>query len=276
MSYKSISTNIAILLFCLTACTKQTKDTTLPCKVASDAAWVQELESKNPLKDSTNITSVYFRFDTIINEVEVSGILYPKYNEGYGWEGHESGVRMFFHSRQTDIEYIWTNMNYKPYFMSINVANIICDKHFNGFKNGDAYIFRYDTTTCEYSYNSLLPYAEYQFYDADFDGEDELILGSYVGGPHGSPSFEIYDITDSELVLKKVTNEDEHFSFDTSTKFDLENKTITNTLYCGACDYWGEYDYKTDEKGNIYLLYHVTFVSDSNQDIISDTTFYNL
>ena len=281
MSYKSISTNIAILLFCLTACTKQTKDTTLPCKVASDVSWVHELECKNPLKDSANIVSVYFRFDTIVNNFEVSGILYPKYNDGYGWEGYESGARLFFHSRQTDKEYIWTNMDYKeeaykPYFMSINVVNIICDKHFNGFKNGDAYIFRYDTTTYEYSdNNSLLPYAEYQFYDADFDGEDELILGSYVGGPHGSPGFEIYDFTDSELVLKKVTNKDDHFSFDTSTIFDLENKTITNILYCGACGYWGEYDYKTDEKGNLYLLYHVSFVSDTNQNIISDTTFYN-
>ena len=43
--------------------------------------WVQELKNKNPLKDSTNYISVYFRFDTIINDFEVSGILYPFYSE---------------------------------------------------------------------------------------------------------------------------------------------------------------------------------------------------
>ena len=71
--------------------------------------WMQELENKNPLKDSTEYISVYFRFDTIINDFEVSGILYPYYSEQYGWSMYENGVRLFFHSRNTSKEYIWTD-----------------------------------------------------------------------------------------------------------------------------------------------------------------------
>lgn len=57
-----------ILLIALSACTHTNN-------------WVQELENKNPLKDSTEYIRVFFRFDTIINDFEVSGILYPFYSE---------------------------------------------------------------------------------------------------------------------------------------------------------------------------------------------------
>ena len=95
--------------------------------------------------------------------------------------------------------------------MSRNVYNIVHSEGFNGFKSGDTYIFHYDTTTVEYAKNPLLPYAEYQFYDADFDGEDELILGYYGGGPHGCTCYEIYDITDSALLLKSPIDEEGNF-----------------------------------------------------------------
>ena len=71
---------------------------------ACKPSWVRELERKNPLRDSTQYTSVYFRFDTIINDFEVSGILYPAYEDVHGWNGYENGVRLFFHSLKTDKE----------------------------------------------------------------------------------------------------------------------------------------------------------------------------
>ena len=277
MNQKSLHFLCLLMLFA-TACSNQPADPTMPYKVSPNAQWVLNLQQRNALKDSANYTNVYFRFDTILNDFEVSGILYPKPDEKYGWEPHESGVRLFFHNLKTDKEYLWTNMNYeeeayKPYFMSINETNIIYEKHSKAFKDGDAYIFHYDTTTCECSDNSLLPYAEYQFYDADFDGEDELILGYYVGGPHGSSSYGIYEITDSMLVRKEVEGEC-CFGFDKSTKFDIENRIITNTLYVGAYA-WGDYVYKVDEKGGIHRWYHVYFDSDTNHNILSaDTTFY--
>ena len=241
--------------------------------------WVQELENKNPLKDCADVISVYFRFDTIINDFEVSGILYPNYSDKSGWSDMENGARLFFYSRTTGKEYIWTDWDsecscFKNYFMSRNVYNIVHSEGFNSFHNGDTYIFHYDTMTAKYANNLLLPYAEYQFYDADFDGEEELILGYYTGGPHGSPSFEIYEITDSGLAMKSVIDEDGYFSLDSSTKFDPENKTITNTIDDGAYA-WGEYVYQADENGDLHRLFYASFVSDFEHNIVStETTFY--
>lgn len=258
---------------------KQDTEQELPEKVTADILWVLDLQQKNPLKDSADIVSVYFRFDTIINNFEVSGVLYPSYTKEYGWDSHENGVCLFFHNLKNGKEYVWTDWDckcscFKNYFISKNVSNIVSDKRFNGFKNGDTYIFHYDTTTAKYANNDLLPYAEYQFYDVDFDGEDELILGYYFGGPHGSPSFEIYEITDSGLAMKSVIDEDGYFFLDTSTKFDSKNKTIVNTIHDGAYA-WGEYVYQADRKGDLYRLYYASFVSDFEHNIVSaDTTFF--
>lgn len=52
-------------------------------------------------------------------------------------------------------------------------------------------------------------YAEYQFWDVDNDGENELLLGFYGGGPHGITAYETYEITDSGLVSKSMAF-DEH------------------------------------------------------------------
>lgn len=266
------------IVFVANACTKQSRND-MPEKVESDAKWVQELVEKNPLKDSINITSVYFRFDTIINDFEVNGIFYPSYFPEYGWDAHENGVYLYFRSLKTGKEYCYTTWNdtcgyFSSYFMSINISNIVCDKTFDGYKNGDAYIFRYYTTIDTISDNSLLPYAEYQFYDADFDGEDELIIGSYVGGPHGSPCYDIYDMTDSRLVQKKADDRFRSFWLDSDSEFDSENKQIRNTIYEGAYA-WGEYIYNVNEEGQYHLLYHMYFVSDFDHNIIhSDTTYY--
>lgn len=268
------------IVFVANACTKQSRND-VPEKVDSEAQWVQELAKKNPLKDSSNITSVYFRFDTIINDFEVNGIFYPSYFPEYGWDAHENGVYLYFRSLKTGKEYCYTIWNdtcgyFSSYFMSINISNIVCDKTFDGYKNGDAYIFRYNTTIDTISDNSLLPYAEYQFYDADFDGEDELIIGSYVGGPHGSPCYEIYDMTDSGLFIKRADDGFSSFWLDSDSEFDSENKQIRNTIYEGAYA-WGEYIYNVNEEGQYHLLCHMYFVSDFDHNIVhSDTTFYKL
>lgn len=275
--------NKSLIVFVITgmffaACTTQTKDSTMPYKVSPKAQWVKELQQKNPLKDSTGLTSVYFRFDTIVNDFEVSGILYPSYLEKYGWNDSENGARIFFHSLETDKEYTWTDYDekyhcFRTIFMSKNVADIVTAKGFQGFKNGDSYIFRYDTTIYSNPDNPLLPYAEYQFYDADFDGEDELMLGFYRGGPHLCPCYEIYDLTDSGLVVKSADDGFGSFLLDSYSKFDSVNRTIANTIYCGVS--WGEYVYKANDEGQFYLLYHVSCESDSEHDtILCDTTFY--
>ena len=267
-----------ILLVALTlcACNKHSQE--------QRPQWVQELETKNPLKDSANYTSVYFRFDTIINNYEVSGILYP-FEEGSSFGYEENGVRLFFRSQTTDKEYIWTDWDeecgcFKWLFMSKNVANITADNNFKGFKSGDWYTFEYDTTPYKWDSlmmgepnNPLLPYAEYQFYDVDFDGEQELLLGYYHGGAYGSPCYVIYETTDTTLVEKQPIGDSTFYSIDASTIFDSDNKTIINRYNSGCCE-WGEYLYQADEKGDLHFIYHVgSYWDKDKEEVISDTTY---
>ena len=241
--------------------------------------WVSDLENKNPLKDSTNYISVYFRFDTIINDFEVSGILYPYYSAKTGWSDIENGVRLFFYSHKTGKEYVWTDFDaschcFRNVFMSKNVYDIVHSEGFSGFKNGDTYIFNYDTYQSVKAQNSFYPNAEYQFYDIDFDGESELLLNYFHGGPKGGLMSEPYEITDTALVPITPIGDSSVFSFDENTTIDPDYKTITKILYSGMCE-WGTYCYQYDEKGDLYPLYSVDSYLNLTQDsIISDTTFY--
>ena len=218
---------IPILLTVLSSCTCHNK-------------WVQELESKNPLKDSTEYISVYFRFDTIINDFEVSGILYPNFSEEYGWSYAENGVRLFFRNLDTEKECVWTDWdaevnNFKNTFMSKNIQDIVLSEDFKGFQDGDYYTFHYDTTTRKNPQNPLLPNAEYQFYDIDFDGEDELLLSYYHGGPKGCTAYEIYELTDTAIIKKEVVDlKKYHTLMDIASKLFMTvmGKLFQNQFVC--------------------------------------------
>ena len=241
--------------------------------------WVSDLERKDPLKDSADVVSVYFRFDTIINNFEVSGILYPIYSPKTGWSEYENGVRLFFHSRQTGKEYIWTDYSpkwhcHKNVFMSKNVYDIVHSEGFTGFHNGDTYIFKYDSRPSNEPQSPILPYAEYQFLDIDFDGEDELLLNYFRGGPKGSLASEIYEITDTALILKHPEGYEGWFSIDENTIINPEDKTIIRMYDCSMF-HWVKYCYKVDDSTKLHLQYSIDYYLNTTQDsIISDTTFY--
>lgn len=258
---------IPIFLIVLSSCTNNQQN------------WVQELEAKNPLKDSADVVSVYFRFDTIINDFEVSGILYPTYSPKTGWSEYENGVRLFFYSRKTGKEYIWTDWDnscscFQNIFMSKNVYDIVMAEDFNGFHNGDSYIFHYNTEPSIEPHSPILPYAEYQFLDVDLDGEDELLINYYRGGPKGSLASEIYDITDTSLILKHPEGYDGWFSIDENTIIDPNDKTIIRTYDCSMF-HWVKYCYKVDDSTKLHLHYSIDYYLNSTKDsIISNTTFY--
>lgn len=250
--------------------------------------WVQELKAKNPLVNDTNFISVYFRFDTIINDYEVCGILYPIHDDKYGWYASENGARLFFHNLKNGKEYVWTDWNencrcFKGIFMSINVSDIVNGKNFKGFHSGDSYIFHFHSQPDTFDYidpkepiiSNLYSKAEYQFLDMDFDGQDELLIGYYGGGSYGCTCYEVYEITDSGLVEKRPQNHNgDYFSLDDHTIFDPDNKRLINKFYSGCCE-WGAYVYDADENGNLYLAYRVHGSYDSESDsILSDTTYY--
>ena len=281
-------TYFVIVTICLSlvACTHKPADSSMPYKVSSNASWVQELKQRNPLKDSANITSVYFCYDTIVNDYKVSGIFYPIYQEEYKndrWEGwsYESGVYMIFHNVQNGNEFVLNKMgkwisgdDYCEYFLSRNIMDIFCDS-FNGFGKEDAYIFKYhDEEVC--SENPLLLEADFQFADVDFDGEDELVICNHGGGQRGSNSYDAYEIATDGLLEKKPYNKpDCWFAFTEDTRFDTINKYVICSLSESSCQR-GEYIYQADENGDLKYIRHINYIYDTENDVlITDTTEYN-
>lgn len=284
MYFRKIIPLLAIILVAV-SCTKQT-DTTKPYKVSSNAAWVEELKKRNPLKDSANITSVYFRYDTIVNGYEVSGVFYPIYQEVYkndswgGWS-YESGVYMIFCNVETGNEFIFDKMGKWisgdddcGYFISSNILDIFSHS-FKGFGKEDAYIFNYnDEQVCQD--NPLLLDADFQFADVDFDGIDELVICTHGGGPRGSNSYDIYELTTNGLVLKEPYNKPAcWFAITEDTRFDTINKCVICSLSESNCQ-WGEFIYQADENGNLKFIRHINYFYDTeNNKQIVDTTEYS-
>ena len=284
MYFRKIIPLLAIILVAV-SCTKQT-DTTKPYKVSSNAAWVEELKKRNPLKDSANITSVYFRYDTIVNGYEVSGVFYPIYQEVYkndswgGWS-YESGVYMIFRNVETGNEFIFDKMGKWisgdddcGYFISSNILDIFSNS-FKGFGKEDTYIFNYnDEQVCQD--NPLLLDADFQFADVDFDGIDELVICTHGGGPRGSNSYDAYELTTNGLVLKEPYNKPAcWFAITEDTRFDTINKCVICSLPESSCQ-WGEYIYQANENGDLKYIRHISYFDDKENDVLTtDTTEYN-
>ena len=286
--YNSMKTKLlyalCVLALVMASCAKQAEETvvdaTKPYKVSSRSQWVKELKHKNPLKRNRDYISVYFRFDTIINDFEVSGILYPSYRESCGWNDSENGVRMFFHSVKTGKEYVWTDEG-KNIFMSKNVYDIVNNENFEGFRSGDAYIFHYyderdtftDVNSDKPQTSAFCSDAEYQFCDIDFDGKEELLIGYYRGGQYGISCFDAYEMVDSKLVGKYPINQSEFFNLDTYTTIDSVNRRVITYNRSGCCG-WSKFFYEADKDGNLRCIYHVSSWYDEEKDAaVVDTTF---
>lgn len=195
------------LTICLVSCGMKYANTSCDTSTQNDSAWAQELSQRNPFANDTNYISVYFKYDTIVNGYDVRGIYFPTYTEEnkhdrwHGWF-YESGVIMYFRNIATGKEYKYTDYvdrckSFKTIFMSKNVYDINTRNDFLGYKSGDAYIFHYDD-------NDDAINAEFLFRDVDLDGEDELLIGYYRGGPYECNAYDIFEITDSKLVDTKI------------------------------------------------------------------------
>lgn len=259
-----LTTLIFLFLLLATSCAKQST-TRQPYAISSNAEWVQELQQNNPLRDSADICSIYFQYDSVVNNFEVSGIFYPRYYEPnkndkkYGWFD-DGGVTLFFHDITTGKIFTFSTIKGGRVdedsftYRSKNVSNMYYSDDFKGFKNNSAYIFTYYDTPNKTTISPLLSEAEFSFFDADFDGENELLIACYHGGAMGKTCYQVFDITEEGLLEKKC---DDYFWIDDDSEFDAINKTITSYLSCGACDY-GEYVFKFDNSGNPYLYQHIS------------------
>ncbi len=115
-----------------------------------------------------------------------------------------------------NFQYADTGKYSNPMLMDITFA-----KNFQGHRNGDVYYFDYvsatDAINREYYPNSPLGYyTAFQFFDADFDGEDELLVNDFGMDRQGN-SYTVFDITAKGLYRKdylpfaEIDNETEFY-----------------------------------------------------------------
>ena len=117
---------------------------------------------------------------------------------------------------RVNFQYADTGKYSNPMLMDITFA-----KNFQGHRNGDVYYFDYvsatDAINREYYPNSPLGYyTAFQFFDADFDGEDELLVNDFGMDRQGN-SYTVFDITAKGLYRKdylpfaEIDNETEFY-----------------------------------------------------------------
>lgn len=248
----------AVLAITLTSCSNP--------KV-SDLDWMQELELKSlqlksPYLDNPDILRVYFQFDTIVEDYKVSGVFYPTSDDDA--KNYYGGVSMYLRNVVTGREYELTNYDHKShkftsYFMSNNLYDIIKDSTFNGFKNGDSYVFTYhnehDTMRWKgYDESEIFPlksHVEFQFYDVDFDGRDELLICCCREVSYQHPMFEVYELNKQGLKKRDLT-------INSLTRFDQKRMTVFTMEPNEKLRLTSYYEYEGNGNGNLNLRWHAT------------------
>lgn len=177
------------------------------------------------VKNNNDRTAIVLIYEEPINGYYVSGSFYP-----FGPTTETGQVELRFVPINGGESFVFSNVDCfekeNPALPSKFTGKNICDyaltESFTGYNNGD-------TLKCQYfngthpGFDSPLYYdAEFQLYDVDFDGTDELLINDYNRGKGGN-NYTVYEITPDGIVPK----EDYPFSNITSeTKFIPESKQI--------------------------------------------------
>ena len=78
--------------------------------------------------------------------------------------------------------------------------------------------------------NDLTKYAPVRVFDIDFDGDDEIIIGT-IDGNRWWHEYQIYELENTEKTLKAVPT----ISFRGDAVIDYDKKTLTSLLSSSAC-----------------------------------------
>ncbi len=255
-----------IITFALSAVLAVTFTSCSRIKV-SDLDWKQELEVKSlqlksPYLDNPDLVRVYFTFDTIVDDYKVSGIFYPTSDDDA--KNYNGGVFLLMRNVVTGKEHEWTNYDHKSQtftsaFISKNICDLIEDPAFNGFNDGDSYVFIYhnehDTMHwVGYDEPEIFPLksnAEFQFYDVDFDGQDELLISCDAEGSSAHPMFEVYEsgrrgLKKRDLVINSLT------------RFDQKRREVFTMVANEELRQKSYYKYEGNGSGKLKLIWQTT------------------
>ncbi len=191
------------------------------------------LSCKNNNGKSDHALTVHIKYDTPVNGYMVTGEFYP-----FDAQSETGQVELHFKAPSGGQSFIYSNVgkteNGNPEtpakFTGLNLCEYISTDENTLFHDGDTLVFHYNTEAGILENSSLYYYAEFQFFDVDFDGEDEFLVNDYYRGKGGN-NYEVYEITPEGLNKKSFEPFDRITS---STDFDAKRRVITDVLRDGV------------------------------------------
>ena len=192
--------------------------------------------------------TVHFKYEEPINGYRIAGEFFP-----FSEHSETGQVVLRFTSITGGQDFVYTNVGESEVgypenpakFTGYNICEYIFVDENARFNDGDTLVFRYNTEPGILKDSPLYYYAEFQFFDVDFDGVDEFLVSDYYRGKGGN-NYTVYEIGSEGLELKSFTP----FNLITnSTVFDADRRVITNEVHDGV--FASEYTaYKIAPDGN--------------------------
>lgn len=172
-----------------------------------------------------NSIVVFFSYPEIIRGYKVSGQFMP-----YGDNTETGRIRIDF-TRDGKCTFTWTS---EDVYCDYNTCRIAFSNDFNGWVNGQEYVFEYPGASFENPYyDATHPLGYHQpfcFVDIDFDGYEELLISDYYRG-RGGNTYTAYKIDGSNLV---ELDKNPYLNICNMTEFIPERKEIIHWCSSGA------------------------------------------
>lgn len=192
--------------------------------------------------------TVHIKYDKPINGYIVTGEFYP-----FDAQSETGQVTLSFKSLSGRQDFVFSNVgkledgNKKSpaKFTGYNICEYFFADDNARFHDGDTLVFHYNTEPVVFEDSPLYYYAEFQFFDVDFDGKEEFLVSDYYRGKGGN-NYEVYEITSKGLRKKTF----KPFDRITNTAiFNADRRVITDVTHDGV--FSSEYtEYRIASDGN--------------------------
>ena len=144
--------------------------------------------------------SVQFKYDTPIGDYIVEGTFYP-----FSETSETGQVEVSFRSLETGKIFVYRNVgqhegntNSPAKFSGYNIDEIVFSDNFQSWRTIDSLTFKYNTTREPYPDSPLLYAAEFQFFDIDNDGVEELLVNQW-DRHRGGNYYDVFKVSEDGL-----------------------------------------------------------------------------
>ena len=165
-------------------------------------------QSEHPL-------TMHIKYDQPINGYNVDGVFYP-----FDARCETGQVTLRFKSLTDGGIIVYSNLGqttdghpaHPAKFTGYSICEFLFADKNACFRDGDTLMLHYNIEPGVFTDSPLYYYAEFQFFDVDFDGKEEFLINDYYRGRCGN-NYTVYEITSEGFVLKDefpfncITNE---------------------------------------------------------------------